>query len=121
LRLRRTPLRDTLSLGRIMVCAARVALVPRKSSSNRVIVHRVFVAAVMSRKVEVWDPGEIARQWRELAERRRAHFIELYRSGRWRRYYDEQDFLACVRKVTAEIESWDALAGPELPAFRKAS
>jgi|GEM_PF-2870603 hypothetical protein len=104
-----------------MVCAARVALVPRKSSSNRVIVHRVFVAAVMSRKVEVWDPGEIARQWRELAERRRAHFIELYRSGRWRRYYSEHDFLACVRKVTAEIESWDALAGPELPAFRKAS
>jgi hypothetical protein len=104
-----------------MVCAARVVLVPRKSSSNRVIVHRVFVAAVMSRKVEVWDPGEIARQWRELAERRRAHFIELYRTGRWRRYYSEQDFLACVREITAEIESWDALAGPELPALKKAS
>ena len=75
----------------------------------------------MSRKVEVWDPGEIARRWCELAERRRAHFIELDRSGRWRRYYTEQEFLACVRKVAAEIESWDALAGPELPVFRKAS
>jgi uncharacterized repeat protein (TIGR03809 family) len=75
----------------------------------------------MSRKVEVWDPGEIARRWRELAERRRAHFIELHRSGRWRRYYTEQEFLASVHKVAAEIESWDALAGPELVAFREAS
>jgi uncharacterized repeat protein (TIGR03809 family) len=75
----------------------------------------------MSRKVEVWDPGEIARRWRELAERRRAHFIELDRSGRWRRYYTEPEFLASVRKVAAEIESWDALAGSELPAFGKAS
>ncbi len=53
----------------------------------------------MSRKVEVWDPGEIARRW----------------------YYTEQEFLASVRKVAAEIESWDALAGPELAAFSKAS
>jgi uncharacterized repeat protein (TIGR03809 family) len=75
----------------------------------------------MSSKVEVWDPGEIARQWRALAERRRVHFIELYRSGRWRRYYSEQEFLASVRKVAAEIESWDALAGPELPVLRQAS
>jgi hypothetical protein len=96
-------------------------LVPRKSSSNRVIVHRVFVAAVMSGKVEVWDPGEIARRWRALAERRRAHFIELYRSGRWRRYYTEQEFLTSVREVAADLESWGALAGPELPVLRKAS
>ena len=75
----------------------------------------------MSSKVEVWNSGEIARRWRELAERRRTHFIELYSSGRWRRYYTEQEFLTSVRKVTAEIESWDALADPELPAFREAS
>jgi uncharacterized repeat protein (TIGR03809 family) len=74
----------------------------------------------MSRKVEVWDTGEIARQWRDLAERRRAHCIELYRSGRWRRYYTEHEFLTSVREIAADIESWDALVGPELPAFRKA-
>ena len=67
----------------------------------------------MSRTVEAWDPGAIARRWRGLAERRRAHFIELYRSGRWKHYYKEHEFLACVRTITAEIESWDALAGPE--------
>jgi hypothetical protein len=96
-------------------------LVPRKIRRIASSSIRVFVAAIMSRKVEVWNPGEIARQWRGLAERRRAYYIELYRSGRWRRYYTEQEFLASVRKVTAEIESWDALAGPELPALRKAS
>src|SRR5436853_6302419 len=72
-------------------------LVPRKSLSNRVIVHSRFRCGVMSRKVEVWDPGEIARRWRGLAERRRAYLIELYRSGRWKRYYNEQEFLTCVR------------------------
>src|SRR5260370_21009021 len=97
-----------------MVCAARVALVPRKSWSNRVILHREFVAAVMSRKVEVWDPGEIARQWREVAARRRAPFIEVYPSGRRRPYYSGPDFLACVGHVTAHAESLDALA-PSVP------
>jgi hypothetical protein len=29
----------------------------------------------------------IARKWLALAERRRAHLIELRDSGRWRRYY----------------------------------
>lgn len=75
----------------------------------------------MSSKVEVWDTGEIARRWRALVERRRAHYIELYRTGRWRHYYTEQEFLTCVREVAAEIESWDALAGPELSVLRKAS
>jgi uncharacterized repeat protein (TIGR03809 family) len=75
----------------------------------------------MSSKVEGWNPGEIARRWRALAERRRAHFVELYRTGRWRHYYTEHEFLACIRELTAEIESWDALAGPELPALRKVS
>ncbi len=74
----------------------------------------------MSRKVEVWDPGGIARQWRALAERRRAHFIELYRSGRWRHYFTEQEFLNSVRKIAADLDSWDALAGPEPVMLRKA-
>ena len=77
----------------------------------------------MSRKVEVWDPGGIARQWRALAERRRAHFIELYRSGRWRNYFTEQEFLNSIRDIAADLDSWNALAGPEPEpvVLRKAS
>jgi uncharacterized repeat protein (TIGR03809 family) len=77
----------------------------------------------MSRKVEVWDPGGIARQWRALAERRRAHFIELYRSGRWRNYFTEREFLNSVRDIAADLDSWNALATPEPEpvVLRKAS
>jgi uncharacterized repeat protein (TIGR03809 family) len=75
----------------------------------------------MSDKVELWDASEIARKWRALAERRRAHFIELYRSGRWRRYFTDHEFLTSVRNVTADIEFWDELVGrEELPVLRKA-
>jgi uncharacterized repeat protein (TIGR03809 family) len=75
----------------------------------------------MSRKVEVWDPGGIARQWRALAERRRTHFLELYRSGRWRHYFTEQEFLNSVRDIAADLDSWDALAGPEPVMLKRAS
>ena len=72
----------------------------------------------------------MARKWRSLAERRRAHFIELYRTGRWRKYFGEQEFLKIVREIAADLEGWDALAGSEfpdglprseLPELRKAS
>ena len=47
----------------------------------------------------------IARKWLALAERRRAHLIELRDSGRWQRYYTKGDLedelfvleLACQR------------------------
>jgi hypothetical protein len=34
-------------------------------------------------------PDEVARQWQVLAERRRQHLLQLYWSGRWRRYRSE--------------------------------
>ena len=72
----------------------------------------------------------MARKWRSLAERRRAHFIELYRTGRWRKYFGEQEFLKIVREIAADLDGWDALADSEfpdglprseLPELRKAS
>jgi uncharacterized repeat protein (TIGR03809 family) len=36
----------------------------------------------------------VALKWRALAERRRDHHLELYKSGRWKRYYTEQQFIA---------------------------
>ena len=35
-------------------------------------------------------PVELTRKWRDLAEKRRAHLIELYDSGRWKHYYTEE-------------------------------
>ena len=69
----------------------------------------------MSSKVEPWISGEMVRKWRSLAERRRAHFIELYRTGRWRKYFGEQEFLKIVREIAADLEGWDAVAGSDFP------
>ena len=54
---------------------------------------------------------EITRKWHELAERRRAHFVELYDTGRWRRYYDESEFVAQMREVVQLSETWARLSG----------
>jgi uncharacterized repeat protein (TIGR03809 family) len=62
--------------------------------------------------------GEIARQWRSLAERRRAHLLELHRTGRWRKYYSEDRLMAKMREVVREIEDWDRFGGIEAPIRR---
>ena len=48
----------------------------------------------------------IALKWRALAERRRDHHIELYKSGRWRLYYTDQQFLAEMRTAIALAQRW---------------
>jgi uncharacterized repeat protein (TIGR03809 family) len=54
--------------------------------------------------------GTIARKWRELADRRREYFTELYESGRWRRYYSEANLLARMREVVTNAERWAVIA-----------
>jgi uncharacterized repeat protein (TIGR03809 family) len=51
-----------------------------------------------------------ARKWRDLAERRRAHFIELFRTGRWRHYYTDVQFLTEMRKAAEAADKWAKLA-----------
>ena len=55
---------------------------------------------------------EMSRQWHDLARRRLDYFTELYRSGRWRRYYpSEQDFAARMLDVIKAEKDWARLAG----------
>jgi uncharacterized repeat protein (TIGR03809 family) len=65
--------------------------------------------------------GDLARRWRVLAERRRQHLVELYRSGRWRQYFSEEEFLRHVRQAAADVEAWEAFAGEQEAAYPKAS
>ena len=51
-------------------------------------------------------------RWRSLAERRRAHFVELYKSGRWKRYYTEEAFQAHMREVVRGVEAWTSMISP---------
>ena len=54
----------------------------------------------------IQTPIESVRKWHALAERRRNHFVELYRSERWRRYYSEDAFRAHMKEVMQNVETW---------------
>jgi uncharacterized repeat protein (TIGR03809 family) len=70
----------------------------------------------MSEQIPRCMPVELTRRWRELAERRRAHLIELYDTGRWKHYYTEEQLVARVREAIRLAETWDQLsAGPDAP------
>jgi uncharacterized repeat protein (TIGR03809 family) len=53
---------------------------------------------------------QVAQKWRALAERRRDHFFALYESGRWDRYYSDQDFLDAMHQAIAAADRWAVIA-----------
>ncbi|MEA2907153.1 MAG: hypothetical protein QOI12_4540 [Alphaproteobacteria bacterium] len=53
-----------------------------------------------------------AEKWRELADRRREHFLDLYRTGRWKHYYSEGEFVLRMREVARIAELWAEIAPP---------
>jgi len=59
---------------------------------------------------------QVAQRWRDLAERRRSHFIELYETGRWKHYYTEAEFIGRMREVVQSAEAWKKLASPQSAA-----
>lgn len=65
----------------------------------------------MADKARPRSEDEIARRWQVLAERRRNHLLELYRTGRWRRYYSEDQLMAEMRDAVREIRGWSAIGG----------
>jgi hypothetical protein len=54
--------------------------------------------------------AETAQKWRDLVDRRCAHFIELHRTGRWTRYYDAARFLLLMREAVVLAETWSRIA-----------
>ena len=72
----------------------------------------------MSARLPAHALDEVAHKWRALAERRKAHFLELYHSGRWKHYYGEEQFLNCMRDAIKLSERWAEIAPPpeEAPA-----
>ena len=62
-----------------------------------------------------------ALKWRNLAERRRNHFVELYRSGRWKHYYNtDQEFIAHLGEAIQVANRWAEIA-PRPEDFRQAA
>lgn len=56
---------------------------------------------------------DIVARWRMLAERRLDNLIELYQSGRWRRYHGEVEFLEMVQEARSALKVWQQLAPPD--------
>lgn len=54
---------------------------------------------------------DLKRRWLDLAERRLAYFSELYRCGRWRRYYTREQFAERVMDVMKAVAAWRTLSG----------
>src|SRR5262249_55495064 len=70
------------------------------------------VATSMSTRLPGHTLDEVAQKWRALAERRCAHFFELYYSGRWKHYYSEEQFLYRMREAIRLSERWAEIAPP---------
>jgi uncharacterized repeat protein (TIGR03809 family) len=54
--------------------------------------------------------AQTAQKWRDLVDRRCEHFAELHKSGRWKHYYDEAQFLLLMREAVVLAETWSLLA-----------
>jgi hypothetical protein len=54
--------------------------------------------------------SKTARKWRDLVDRRCAHFVELHSSGRWKLYYDEAEFVLRMREALDLAETWSQIA-----------
>ena len=54
---------------------------------------------------------DVARKWHALAERRRAHVVELRDSGRWQHYYTWDELIEALREAVDTRDTWARLAG----------
>lgn len=70
----------------------------------------------MSKTIPDQMSPEIAGKWHDLAERRRAHFVDLYETGRWKHYYNESEFIALMRETVRLVDDWSRLATPSQAA-----
>jgi hypothetical protein len=53
---------------------------------------------------------KIIGKWRDLAEKRRLSFVELERTGRWKRFYTEAQFVLRMGQVSELAKIWAELA-----------
>ncbi len=91
------------SAGLMFVFEAQFDLRRRQMSE-----HKDGPPVAPPRSVLSLDP--VALKWRNLADRRRAHLVDLYLTGRWKRYYSEEQFLACFRETMSMADRWNEIA-----------
>ena len=65
----------------------------------------------MSKGFEPLKAREMAKRWQVLAEGRLRYLMDLQRSGRWKRYYNEPKFAEQVTEAKRQVRQWAALSG----------
>jgi uncharacterized repeat protein (TIGR03809 family) len=68
------------------------------------------IPAPIERLASLRSLDPVALKWRNLIERRRAHFVDLYLTGRWKRYFSEEQFLATFRETMSIADRWTEIA-----------
>ncbi len=66
----------------------------------------------MAKSIPRCMSAKIIGKGHDLAERRRTHMIDLYDTGRWKRYYSEEEFVALMRETVRLADSWSRMAEP---------
>jgi len=67
----------------------------------------------MTERTDVARGRDIVVRWSALAEQRLDYLTELFETGRWRRYYSENDFLENIREAKGAVETWHGLLTAE--------
>ena len=77
----------------------------------------LLLGLLMQKQKSPRTADEIARHWQALAERRRQYLLDLHRSGRWRRYYTEEQLTALGQSPAKLRPSWtqSRASGGKLP------
>jgi uncharacterized repeat protein (TIGR03809 family) len=60
----------------------------------------------MASQLDVDKGREIVARWCNLAETRLKYLSDLYDSGRWRRFFSEQEFVENIREAKTAVETW---------------
>jgi len=64
--------------------------------------------------------NETAEKWRDLAEKRRLHLLEMQQSGRWKYYFAETVFLRRLEQAEHLVARWVPVLQREPPKAPKA-
>src|ERR1700681_2249830 len=54
--------------------------------------------------------AQTAQKWRDLVDQRCVQLIELHRTGRWKHYYNEAQFLRLMGEAVDLAETWSRIA-----------
>jgi uncharacterized repeat protein (TIGR03809 family) len=75
-----------------------------------------YTGKLMAERTDVARGRDIVARWSTLAEQRLDYLTELYETGRWRRYHDEDDFLENIREAKSAVETWRGMLSAEATA-----